>query len=648
MKKITSKEELAAMENPNLHIEDYLDYYYSMQQEPGYAVLLKGAWGAGKTWFIKKNLNQFSDNGGKYLYVSLYGVRTFSEIEDEFFKQLHPLLSSKSMTLAGKIAKGLLKGTLKIDLDRDGKDDGNASLQIPELNLPEYLTNTSEYLLVFDDLERSTMDLEILLGYINHYVEHQGHKVIVLANEDEILKAHDEKSDSPGKPYRRIKEKLIGKTFEVAPDLTGAIKNFVADIKSEPSKALFKENISTIIEIHESSEYKNLRHLKQSLWDFERFCQNINPDAAEKPRLLETLLKIFLALSFEIKSGTILPKDILTFRSEFFTGHLSDDNKENEDTPYKRVNSKYGDINFSDLVIEESIWVDIFDKGVCSADKVRESLEKSEFFRSENTPDWIVLWHANELEDEDFQKALDSVRKNFHEMKYEDVGIVKHITGILLWLAKCNLTRESEEDILSFAFSYVDHLKESNKLDMVSSDSITPAFNESWGGLGFHGDDTQQFKRLSEYIVQASSEALIESHPKDGNKLIELIHSDPDMFYRKVTGINHEGMTYRKIPIFHYTDAAHFVNVFSSATPRTRRIVGYAFKDRYKVEFYNSSLLPELDWLKSMIGIIKNELRSREGLISGIQIQSVLEDSFQPALDNLQKFSLRHEGNEIQ
>ena len=39
---------------PNKHIEEYLDYYFDGKKNFQYAVLLNGAWGSGKTWFVKK------------------------------------------------------------------------------------------------------------------------------------------------------------------------------------------------------------------------------------------------------------------------------------------------------------------------------------------------------------------------------------------------------------------------------------------------------------------------------------------------------------------------------------------------------------------------------------------------------------------
>jgi Cdc6-like AAA superfamily ATPase len=184
---------------PNSHIKEYLDYYCGLTQAPEFAVLLKGQWGSGKTWFIDKYCEKLKENKQKCLYVSLYGVTTFAEIEDQFFQQLHPVLSSKGMAVTGKIFKGLLRLSLKIDLDGDSKDDASVSPQIPEINLPDYLKNTDQCILIFDDLERCKIDLGNILGYINSFVEHQGLKVIIIANEVELLRTDNTRKDESSK-----------------------------------------------------------------------------------------------------------------------------------------------------------------------------------------------------------------------------------------------------------------------------------------------------------------------------------------------------------------------------------------------------------------------------------------------------------------
>src|SRR4051794_14862289 len=67
----------------------------------GFAVVLNGPWGSGKTSFIKRNLDLFArERPGEVkqgpLYVSLYGISEVSQIEDRLFEQLHPVLSHKA------------------------------------------------------------------------------------------------------------------------------------------------------------------------------------------------------------------------------------------------------------------------------------------------------------------------------------------------------------------------------------------------------------------------------------------------------------------------------------------------------------------------------------------------------------------------
>lgn len=625
------------MYTPNLHIEEFLKYYYSFEQDPGYAVLLKGKWGTGKTWFINQTLNSFAQKDGKYLYVSLYGVTSFEEIEDEFFKQLHPLLSSKSMALTGKIAKGLLKATLKIDLDGDGNTDGSVSAQAPELNLPDYLTNTSGFIIVFDDLERASINLESLLGYINHYVEHQGYKVIIVANEEEIL-AHQEQRDDFKLAYRRIKEKLVGKTFEINPDLNGALVNFISEVKSTSAQELYNKNIKLISEIYESSQYQNLRHLKQALWDFERFLSFVSPDASSKDGLLDHLLKIFLILSFEIKSGNILPKDISNFKTAYFSDLFDRDSKNKEETPYQRVSNKYKSVCLSDLLVEESIWVDFFDRGCCSEERVQESLEKSEYYRTEKTPDWVRLWHSMDLSDREFTTALASVENDFFEMKYSELGVVRHVTGIFLWLSDLGLVKKTRREILVFSFSYIDHLKDAGNLN--SPVSSRPRFGEyeSWGGLGFYEKESNEFKELNEYIDQLSKQAIIEDYPTAGDELIHLISEDPKLFYRKVVLCNDSDNIYYEIPIFQYIEPEKFVEAFVNAIPDSRNTICYAFSERYKFDNFNASLFTELEWLRNVIRILEEKRQLLEGKISGYQLQSYINTYFRPASEALEQF----------
>ncbi|MBF7069988.1 hypothetical protein D5K91_01625 [Arcobacter butzleri] len=278
----------------NKHISQFLNYYIELPN-PQYAVLLKGKWGSGKTHFINEYKNELNKNKQKYIYVSLYGITSYDEIETKFLEAIHPTLYNKKTIFIGKIAKQLLKGTLKIDLDGDERDDGNASVKIPDFK-PEDLLNTRDYILIFDDLERCSINIINLLGYINFFVEHQSYKVILIANEKELKKT---------KKYKTIKEKLIGKTFEFKTNSSLAYDSFLIELKNENR---VKENIlekqkSNILELFEKSQSNNLRVLRQTLLDFERFYDEVLVNHQAKEELIKDILYWFFLFSFEIRQG---------------------------------------------------------------------------------------------------------------------------------------------------------------------------------------------------------------------------------------------------------------------------------------------------------------------------------------------------------
>lgn len=152
---------------PNKYIEEYLDYYFDGKKNFEYAVLLNGAWGSGKTWFVKQYIEKLKKKDKRVAYISLNGLSKTSEIDDEIFRCIHPKLASKGAKILGKVAKGALKAAFRFDWDGDSKPDGQISASVPNIELPDYLKITDKFILVFDDLERCELKKEEVLGYIN-------------------------------------------------------------------------------------------------------------------------------------------------------------------------------------------------------------------------------------------------------------------------------------------------------------------------------------------------------------------------------------------------------------------------------------------------------------------------------------------------
>src|ERR1700722_11777661 len=191
----------------NKHVWEYLTYYLNLTHVPGFAVLLSGPWGVGKTYLLKAFLKEkFGEDAAQYVYVSLYGLSSIEEIDDALFQAAFPVMTGTAAKVTGRVVKAGLK-FLKVDPG--------------EWNIKDFLNKFKAKIYVFDDLERCEAPINKVLGYINQFVEHGGAKVIVLANENEI---------GSDKDYVRRREKLIGKTLHVKSVFDEAFKHFVSNI----------------------------------------------------------------------------------------------------------------------------------------------------------------------------------------------------------------------------------------------------------------------------------------------------------------------------------------------------------------------------------------------------------------------------------
>lgn len=612
----------------NKNIDDFLDYYFSFPKAPEYAVLIKGAWGSGKSWFVEKALARLKENEGKYLYVSLYGMTCFEDIENSFFEQMHPILSSKGMKLTSKIAKGLLKATIKLDLDGNGKSDSSIKIPTDDFGIPEYLKNTDSFVLVFDDLERCSMDINEVLGYINQFVEHQEYKVLIIANEMEILAKLDK-----DKCYSRAKEKLIGKTFEITPNIEQALDFFISS-STLNLHAFYEDNLANIKLVYEQSECKNLRHLKQSLWDFERLYSVLPDSTFDKVELKEDILKLFLCFSFEIRSANFTIEDISKIKNSIYDDILEKSN-ENKSL-YSLMSTKYPIIDFSETILEESIWVEVFDKGIVDAIKIKESIEKSKYYQTDNTDNWVKLWHYHDLSDESFDKLVSLVEEEIVEYKYENQYIVKHIAGLFIRLSDIGLIPDSKSDLQDKFKAYVDYLF-SKKLLTPRNDDY---FEDShWGGLGYAGLDISEFNSFNEYLELNISKTKVDSFPNVAHDLLDLMLTDVTLFSWKLITCNREENIYYDTPILNYISPEGFVKQLLLLPGGAFRRVGYMFKERYSHHSFNLKLLDELDWLKKVKSLLNIKREELIGKVSSYRIGLLIDSHLTSAIENLEQHS---------
>ena len=263
-------------------LNQYILHYLTKDKTKS-AIMLTGPWGTGKSYYIQNELKPFlekKENGGhSCVIVSLYGLKDTAEISKSIYlgtrMKFLTAASEKSttVTFAGEtIIKGIA-GAFGVDL----------SVSERSLKRLYASVNLTGKLVALEDLERSGIDILEVLGYVNNLVEQDGVKVLLVANEEELIqytplkvstKADLERTEMLDRitghrdrlftdstiAYLKVKEKTISDTIEFEEDYQTAIREIVQMFDNETlNKFSTIESIKDILDIMSHCQSYNLR-----------------------------------------------------------------------------------------------------------------------------------------------------------------------------------------------------------------------------------------------------------------------------------------------------------------------------------------------------------------------------------------------------
>lgn len=253
-------------------LNNYIKHYLE-EDKTNTAIMLTGEWGSGKTYYIENQLTEFlqDDKKNRCIIISLYGLEDISEISKSIYMELRmkpPIKDSELLTTGKIVAKTVIKNVFgKFGIDTNMSDDDLQNIYSS--------VDLDGKLLIFEDLERSHIEIIKLLGYINNLVERDGVKVLLVANENEILNKQsdtfnfdftklfystsedsnekDNESSTPediqAQKYLRIKEKTISDTIYFESNYYEAVKSIVDIFSNRKLQAMIEKNKNIIEEL---------------------------------------------------------------------------------------------------------------------------------------------------------------------------------------------------------------------------------------------------------------------------------------------------------------------------------------------------------------------------------------------------------------
>lgn len=333
-----------------------LEYYCHEENSFG-ALMFIGEWGCGKTYLIEHELADRLGEGFIVIRISLFGESSIESINRKVQKayfqevmlnmggnveELVKVVPGVTDKKASQIGEGINKAAGKFEemSDKLNKSkfgrfvhfaaemakkipgaDKVLALNPSECMPIEASIADKKVILVFDDLERSTVDEVTVLGCINEYCENKHIKTIIVANEEKILEknfgqevdANQETSfdktmhtDTAVKiKYSEIKEKIVVRTIKNIPDYKSIFTEIITDYntQNEEYKNFLIENKMCLVNVFTSGSIANIRSIKCAIQDFQRVFIELRKKGIEDD--LPIYFQTFVAYTLLIKTGRI-------------------------------------------------------------------------------------------------------------------------------------------------------------------------------------------------------------------------------------------------------------------------------------------------------------------------------------------------------
>lgn len=626
-------------------ISDYVRKPYT-----DYAVMLNGEWGSGKTYFwnnkLRSRLEAIKTIDGKSyktIYMSLYGINSLEEISKKIFIETNPMISKSLKKFVDTREGNLIPEYVKTGLDMANLF-GSMQFSSHRVDFSKMFA-IDDKILCFDDLERANVDVIDILGYINNFVEHDGIKTILICNEKELATKFKNSNiemktliatqvlDKEGKlvknidrhssnnvnemnlvplnnmieekiseifekanDYERIKEKLIGETFEYIPEYTYILNGMIMKYSyNEDLVDFLKRNTSVIIFAFNKTNTRNLRILKHSLNDFEKIYTNIVKDYPSiSADILRNILLFTIAVSFEIKAGHISKekfssiKDNNEYLSIIYTSKILSDNntfyiREFDNKYFSTTINKFRFFKFVEVYIRTRYFDDIIYK--------KDLEEATSFFKTKNNSNeqrYLELLSGDylKLADIDFNILIGQVME---EIK---IGSIKFEDYIKLFLILNYLI-----DIKLIEYTKSD-LKQSFTLGMQIAAKSTKNIEELSDELNFEYDLKNENTKwiITEYL-KIKNMVIEEKSVEKANEVFRNLPDNITDFLRLL--IN----DYAKLPVFSKYDMNTLYEKLTYTTNYDLHNIISLIKERYKE---NKELLNnEKDSLLKLSAVIK-------------------------------------------
>ena len=633
-------------------VESILDYIRADYTD--YAIMINGEWGSGKTYFwnnkIRNKIDTLQLNGKHYttIYMSLYGISNLEDISKKIFIETTQLMDKNMKKYMNATGQQSIPEYAKTGLDMANLF--GVTQNGDKVDYSKFFS-TDDKVLCFDDLERANVDVIDILGYINNFVEHDHIKTIIICNEKELstkLKSSNlemktfiatyildkegnlSKTDKPmvekiqdkieyvfdkANDYERIKEKLIGETFEYQPEFNYIINGILMRYENNTDLIRFlRENTNYIVSTFNKSGTRNLRILKHALNDFKKVYEMVNKYYPNTNyRILQTMLIFTIAISFEIKAGKITKDKFINimdneeYKSILVSSRVLMDNrqfyiKEFDNNYYYNFKVEYRFFKFIEMYVRTRIFdMKTFKKNM---EVIINTID------TEKLPGYKRLLTEEywKISDDQFPGVIEDVIEDVKAGKVKLLDTVK-IFIYFTYFIKKGLINYDVKTIRGIFF---------NGMNVAALTSEYSENAEQEIEQTIIGEKTQEINDILNHFYMINNALKDKMYSQKAEEIFKCIPMKMETFYER---FDKECMN---IPIFKFYDPYQMFQRISCAS--NEDIVSIKEKLLDRAEKYTKEIEPEMKNIRQLKQVIDDYIKGKDMGIKIVMLQEFSKD----------------------
>lgn len=247
-------------------LDDYLQ-----GNPPGYALLMSGEWGVGKSFYWTRYSLELGRFNLTPITISAAGLQNMEDLERALFQASISGVGSNSVREAGTVMGRALLRFVNIEPD--------------DIKLKAEVTG-GRTVICIDDVERFSGDFSVLFGFIVNVIDGSGAHCVLVADESKALERFPS--------YQSYKERIVGKTVRLTPDPYSFCDRTIRGFADQSSRDILLGRVDDLVRLLGEKKVSNLRTVRFVLTEMDGVIRKL-PEAFARD---ESLSRLLSAVSF--------------------------------------------------------------------------------------------------------------------------------------------------------------------------------------------------------------------------------------------------------------------------------------------------------------------------------------------------------------